>query len=131
MLGSMFAGCEESPGEIELFQGRTYKNYRGMGSIGAMSQGSSDRYFQDSSMGADKLVPEGIEGRVPYKGMAQNIIHQLIGGLRSCMGYTGCEDVSQLHSQSRFVQVTNAGMKESHVHDVSITKQAPNYQIDN
>lgn len=131
MLGSMFAGSEESPGEIELYQGRTYKNYRGMGSIGAMSQGSSDRYFQDSSMGADKLVPEGIEGRVPYKGMAQNIIHQLLGGLRSCMGYTGCETIERLHTHSRFVQVTSAGMKESHVHDVSITKQAPNYQIDN
>ncbi|STY29132.1 IMP dehydrogenase [Legionella wadsworthii] len=133
MLGSMFAGTEESPGEIELYQGRTYKNYRGMGSIGAMasSQGSSDRYFQDASLGSEKLVPEGIEGRVPYKGPAQTIIHQLLGGLRSCMGYTGCEDITQLHTKAEFVQVTNAGMKESHVHDVSITKQAPNYQVDN
>lgn len=133
MLGSMFAGTEESPGEIELYQGRTYKSYRGMGSIGAMasSQGSSDRYFQDASLGSEKLVPEGIEGRVPYKGLAQTIIHQLLGGLRSCMGYTGCENIEQLHTKTEFVQVTNAGMRESHVHDVSITKQAPNYQVDN
>lgn len=133
MLGSMFAGTEESPGEIELYQGRTYKSYRGMGSIGAMSlaQGSSDRYFQDTAQGADKLVPEGIEGRVPYKGPVQTIIHQLIGGLRSCMGYTGCSTISELHTKTEFVQVTNAGMLESHVHDVSITKQAPNYQVDN
>ncbi|WP_454785767.1 IMP dehydrogenase [Legionella sp. WA2024007413] len=133
MLGSMFAGTEESPGEIELYQGRTYKSYRGMGSIGAMasSQGSSDRYFQDASLGSEKLVPEGIEGRVPYKGSAQTIIHQLLGGLRSCMGYTGCENIEQLHTKAEFVQVTNAGMRESHVHDVSITKQAPNYQVDN
>jgi IMP dehydrogenase len=133
MLGSMFAGTEESPGEIELYQGTTYKGYRGMGSIGAMAsaQGSSDRYFQDSSVGSEKLVPEGIEGRVPYKGLAQNIIHQILGGLRSCMGYTGCETIEQLHNKAEFVQVTNAGMRESHVHDVSITKQAPNYQVDN
>ncbi|KTD09223.1 IMP dehydrogenase [Legionella gratiana] len=133
MLGSMFAGTEESPGEIELYQGRTYKSYRGMGSIGAMalSQGSSDRYFQDASLGSEKLVPEGIEGRVPYKGLAQAIIHQLLGGLRSCMGYTGCENIEQLHTKAEFVQVTNAGMRESHVHDVNITKQAPNYQVDN
>ncbi|KTD03558.1 IMP dehydrogenase [Fluoribacter gormanii] len=133
MLGSMFAGTEESPGEIELYQGRTYKSYRGMGSIGAMasSQGSSDRYFQDASLGSEKLVPEGIEGRVPYKGSAQTIIHQLLGGLRSCMGYTGCENIEQLQTKAEFVQVTNAGMRESHVHDVSITKQAPNYQVDN
>ncbi|HAT7071824.1 TPA: IMP dehydrogenase [Legionella pneumophila] len=133
MLGSMFAGTEESPGEIELYQGRTYKNYRGMGSIGAMSlaQGSSDRYFQDASLGTEKLVPEGIEGRVPYKGPVQTIIHQLLGGLRSCMGYTGCATIDELHSKTEFVQVTNAGMRESHVHDVSITKQAPNYQVDN
>lgn len=133
MLGSMFAGTEESPGEIELYQGRTYKNYRGMGSIGAMSQlqGSSDRYFQDINSGAEKLVPEGIEGRVPYKGMAQAIIHQLTGGLRSCMGYTGCEDINALHKKTKFVQISSAGMRESHVHDVSITKQAPNYQVDN
>lgn len=133
MLGSMFAGTEESPGEIELYRGRTYKNYRGMGSIGAMaaSQGSSDRYFQDAALGSEKLVPEGIEGRVPYKGLTQTIIHQLLGGLRSCMGYTGCENIEQLHTKTEFVQVTNAGMRESHVHDVSITKQAPNYQVNN
>jgi IMP dehydrogenase len=133
MLGSMFAGTEESPGEIELYQGRTYKSYRGMGSIGAMSlsQGSSDRYFQDINQGAEKLVPEGIEGRVPYKGPVQTIIHQLLGGLRSCMGYTGCATIDELHTKAEFVQVTNAGMRESHVHDVSITKQAPNYQVDN
>ncbi|KTD51120.1 IMP dehydrogenase [Legionella quateirensis] len=133
MLGGMFAGTEESPGEIELYQGRTYKSYRGMGSIGAMSlaQGSSDRYFQDVSQGAEKLVPEGIEGRVPYKGPVQTIIHQLLGGLRSCMGYTGCSTIDDLHSKTEFVQVTNAGIRESHVHDVSITKQAPNYQVDN
>lgn len=132
MLGGMFAGTEESPGEIELYQGRTYKGYRGMGSIGAMSQaqGSSDRYFQDASQGAEKLVPEGIEGRVPYKGPVQTIIHQMLGGLRSCMGYTGCETIAALHERAEFVQVTNAGMRESHVHDVSITKQAPNYQVD-
>lgn len=133
MLGGMFAGTEESPGEIELYQGRTYKSYRGMGSIGAMSlaQGSSDRYFQDVSQGAEKLVPEGIEGRVPYKGPVQTIIHQLLGGLRSCMGYTGCSTIDELHSKTEFVQITNAGIRESHVHDVSITKQAPNYQVDN
>ncbi len=132
MLGGMFAGTEESPGEIELYQGRTYKGYRGMGSIGAMAQaqGSSDRYFQDSAQGAEKLVPEGIEGRVPYKGPVQTIIHQMLGGLRSCMGYTGCSQISLLHKNAEFVRVTNAGMRESHVHDVSITKQAPNYQID-
>lgn len=133
MLGSMFAGTEESPGEIELYQGTTYKSYRGMGSIGAMSlaQGSSDRYFQDVSQGAEKLVPEGVEGRVPYKGPVQTILHQMLGGLRSCMGYTGCATIEELHKKTEFVQVTNAGMRESHVHDVSITKQAPNYQVDN
>jgi IMP dehydrogenase len=133
MLGSMFAGTEESPGEIELYQGRTYKSYRGMGSIGAMAQlhGSSDRYFQEIDAGADKLVPEGIEGRVPYKGPLQTIIHQLVGGLRSCMGYTGSASIEKLHAQAQFVEVTSAGMRESHVHDVSMTKQAPNYQVDN
>ena len=132
MLGGMFAGTEESPGEIELFQGRTYKGYRGMGSIGAMSQaqGSSDRYFQDVTQGAEKLVPEGIEGRVPYKGAIHSIIYQILGGLRSCMGYTGSSTIKELHKKAVFVQVTNAGMRESHVHDVSITKQAPNYQVD-
>lgn len=132
MLGSLFAGTEESPGEIELYQGRTYKNYRGMGSLGAMahSQGSSDRYFQDFSQGADKLVPEGIEGRVPYKGPVQTIIQQMLGGVRSCMGYTGCATIEELSQKTEFVRVTQAGMRESHVHDVSITKQAPNYQVD-
>lgn len=132
MLGGLFAGAEESPGEIELYQGRTFKNYRGMGSIGAMAQaqGSSDRYFQDLTEGSEKLVPEGIEGRVPYKGSLQSIIHQMLGGLRSCMGYLGCPDLQTLHQNAEFVQVTNAGMRESHVHDVSITKQAPNYQVD-
>ena len=133
MLGGMFAGTEESPGEIEFFQGRTYKGYRGMGSIGAMarSEGSSDRYFQDLQEGTEKLVPEGIEGRVPYKGPVQTIIHQMLGGLRSCMGYTGSSTIAELHKRAEFVQVTNAGMRESHVHDVSITKQAPNYQVEN
>jgi IMP dehydrogenase len=133
MLGGLFAGTEESPGEIELYQGSTYKSYRGMGSIGAMSLalGSSDRYFQDNSQGTEKLVPEGIEGRVPYKGPVQTIVHQLLGGLRSCMGYTGCSTIEELHKKTQFVQITNAGIRESHVHDVSITKQAPNYQVDN
>ncbi len=132
MLGGLFAGSEESPGEIELYKGRTYKNYRGMGSIGAMAQtqGSSDRYFQDILQGAEKLVPEGIEGRVPYKGSIHAIIHQLLGGLRSCMGYTGCRTIRELQQQAEFVRVSSAAMVESHVHDVSITKQAPNYQID-
>ena len=132
MLGSMFAGTEESPGEIELYQGRTYKGYRGMGSIGAMAQaeGSRDRYFQEAEVGAEKLVPEGVEGRVPYKGAVQTIIHQILGGLRSCMGYTGASTIEDLHHKAEFVQVTNAGMRESHVHDVRITKQAPNYQVD-
>lgn len=132
MLGGIFAGTEESPGEIELYQGRTYKSYRGMGSLGAMSQaqGSSDRYFQDTTQGAEKLVPEGIEGRVAYKGSIHNIIHQMMGGLRSCMGYTGSSTIDLLHERAQFVQVTNAGMRESHVHDVSITKQAPNYQVE-
>ena len=133
MIGGMFAGTEESPGEIELYQGRTYKGYRGMGSIGAMSQaqGSSDRYFQEMNQGVEKLVPEGIEGRVPYKGPLQTITHQLLGGLRSCMGYTGCGTIAELHEKAVFVQITHAGIRESHVHDVSIMKQAPNYQIDN
>lgn len=129
MMGSMFAGTEESPGEIELYQGRTYKSYRGMGSMGAMSQtmGSSDRYFQDASQGAEKLVPEGIEGRVPYKGPVSKIIHQLMGGVCSAMGYTGSHDIETLRTKPNFVRVTSAGMTESHVHDVSITKEAPNY----
>ncbi len=131
MMGSMFAGTEEAPGEIELYQGRSYKSYRGMGSLGAMaqSQGSSDRYFQDASQGAEKLVPEGIEGRVPYKGTVSAIIHQMMGGLRSAMGYTGSIDIPAMRTKTRFVRVTSAGMNESHVHDVSITKEAPNYPV--
>ncbi len=127
MMGSMFAGTEEAPGEIELFQGRSYKSYRGMGSLGAMSgsQGSSDRYFQDASAGAEKLVPEGIEGRVPYKGALSAIVHQLMGGLRAAMGYTGSADIQQMRTQPQFVRITGAGMAESHVHDVQITKEAP------
>nr|WP_217807366.1 IMP dehydrogenase [Methylomagnum ishizawai] len=131
MLGGLFAGTEEAPGEVELYQGRSYKSYRGMGSLGAMAQqqGSSDRYFQDSSE-AEKLVPEGIEGRVPYKGSLVSILHQLVGGVRSAMGYTGCGTIEQLRTQARFVRVTSAGMRESHVHDVTITKEAPNYSLD-
>jgi IMP dehydrogenase len=129
MMGSMFAGTEESPGEVELYQGRTYKAYRGMGSLGAMArtQGSSDRYFQDASEGAEKLVPEGIEGRVPYKGTLGAVIHQLMGGLRSAMGYTGSKTMDEMRTKPQFVRVSAAGMSESHVHDVSITKEAPNY----
>ncbi len=130
MVGSMFAGTKEAPGEVELYQGRTYKAYRGMGSLGAMQQGSSDRYFQDSKDGVEKLVPEGIEGRVPYKGSMLAIIHQLMGGLRSSMGYTGCHDIEEMRSKPEFVRVTSAGMRESHVHDVTITREAPNYRID-
>lgn len=131
MLGSMLAGTEEAPGEVELFQGRSYKAYRGMGSLGAMSQasGSSDRYFQSTEDGTEKLVPEGIEGRVPYKGPISAIIHQMVGGLRSAMGYTGSADINIMRSVPEFVRVTNAGMKESHVHDVTITKEAPNYRV--
>ena len=129
MLGGMFAGTEEAPGEIELYQGRSYKSYRGMGSLGAMSQGSSDRYFQDKEDNADKYVPEGIEGRVPYKGPIVQIIHQLMGGLRSSMGYLGCATIEQMHEKAEFVEITAAGMSESHVHDVQITKEAPNYPI--
>jgi IMP dehydrogenase len=131
MLGSLFAGTEEAPGEVELFQGRSYKSYRGMGSLGAMSQqqGSSDRYFQDTAE-AEKLVPEGIEGRVPYKGSVVAIIHQLVGGVRAAMGYTGCATIEEMRYQARFVRITAAGIKESHVHDVAITKEAPNYRLD-
>lgn len=129
MMGGMFAGTEEAPGEIELFQGRSYKTYRGMGSLGAMSQGSSDRYFQDTVASTDKFVPEGIEGRVPYKGPLSPIVHQLIGGLRSSMGYLGCQTIAQMHEKAKFVEITAAGMNESHVHDVQITKEAPNYNI--
>ena len=130
MLGGVFAGTEEAPGEIELFQGRSYKSYRGMGSIGAMQKGSSDRYFQDNNGNADKLVPEGIEGRVPYKGSVLAVIHQLMGGLRASMGYVGAVDITQMRERAEFVQITSAGMRESHVHDVQITKEAPNYRID-
>lgn len=131
MMGSMFAGTEEAPGEVELYQGRTYKSYRGMGSLGAMSrtQGSSDRYFQDASKGAEKLVPEGIEGRVPYKGTLSGIIHQLMGGVRSAMGYTGSRTIEDMRTKPKFAKVTAAGMSESHVHDVAITKEAPNYPV--
>ncbi len=129
MLGGMFAGTDEAPGEIELYQGRSYKSYRGMGSLGAMSQGSSDRYFQDKQENADKYVPEGIEGRVPYKGPIVQIIHQLVGGLRSSMGYLGCKSITEMHEKAEFVEITSAGMSESHVHDVQITKEAPNYHV--
>jgi IMP dehydrogenase len=130
MLGGLFAGTEEAPGEIELFQGRSYKSYRGMGSLGAMQQGSSDRYFQEGEANQDKLVPEGVEGRVPYKGSVLAVIHQLMGGLRASMGYLGCADVATMHTKAEFVEITSSGIRESHVHDVQITKEAPNYHID-
>jgi len=130
MLGSMFAGTEEAPGEVELFQGRSYKSYRGMGSIGAMKKGSSDRYFQDNENNSDKLVPEGIEGRVPFKGTVVNVLHQLMGGLRASMGYVGVDTIPNMHKKAKFIEITNAGIKESHVHDVQITKEAPNYRVD-
>ncbi|HZM36890.1 MAG TPA: IMP dehydrogenase [Burkholderiales bacterium] len=130
MLGSLFAGTEESPGEIELFQGRSYKSYRGMGSLGAMQKGAADRYFQDSEMNVDKLVPEGVEGRVPYKGSALWVIQQLTGGVRASMGYTGCATIEELRTRSQFVEITNAGIRESHVHDVQIVKEAPNYRVE-
>ena len=131
MIGSLFAGTEESPGEVELYQGASYKSYRGMGSLGAMAQrhGSADRYFQDTTSELEKLVPEGIEGRVPYKGSLVAILHQLIGGLRAAMGYTGSASIDELRRKPRFVRVTNAGVRESHVHDVTITKEAPNYRV--
>jgi len=130
MLGGLLAGTEEAPGEVELFQGRSYKSYRGMGSLGAMQQGSKDRYFQDNEANADKLVPEGIEGRVPYKGSVLNVIHQLMGGLRSSMGYLGCQTIAEVHQKAEFVEITAAGIRESHVHDVQITKEAPNYRVE-
>lgn len=130
MIGGMFAGTEEAPGEVELFQGRSYKSYRGMGSLGAMSQGSSDRYFQENVDEVEKLVPEGIEGRVPYKGSLVAIIHQLLGGLRASMGYVGCQNIEEMRTRPEFVRITNAGVRESHVHDVTITKEAPNYRTD-
>lgn len=131
MVGSLLAGSEEAPGEVELYQGRSYKAYRGMGSLGAMShsQGSSDRYFQDVDSGTEKLVPEGIEGRVPYKGTMSAIVHQLMGGLRSSMGYTGSANIEEMRTKTQFVKITASGMNESHVHDVSITKEAPNYRV--
>jgi IMP dehydrogenase len=130
MIGSLFAGTEESPGEIELFQGRSYKSYRGMGSLGAMQQGAADRYFQDPSVNIDKLVPEGVEGRVPYKGSVIGVITQLLGGLRASMGYLGCPTIDDVHVRAEFVEISTAGMRESHVHDVQITKEAPNYHIE-
>jgi len=129
MIGGMFAGTEEAPGEVELYQGRAYKSYRGMGSLGAMQLGSKDRYFQDASE-ADKLVPEGIEGRVPYRGSLRDIVHQLIGGIRASMGYCGCTTIDEMRSKPQFVRVTSAGVRESHVHDVAITKEAPNYRME-
>jgi len=129
MIGSLLAGTDEAPGEVELYQGRSYKAYRGMGSLGAMGQGSSDRYFQDASKGIEKLVPEGIEGRVACKGPMRNIVHQLVGGLRAAMGYTGSANLEEMRTRPEFVRITNAGMRESHVHDVTITKEAPNYRI--
>ena len=130
MMGSMFAGTEEAPGEVILFQGRSYKSYRGMGSLGAMADGSADRYFQESSNNTDKYVPEGIEGRVPYKGSVLAILYQLVGGVRSSMGYCGCSTIDEVRQKAEFVEITSAGMRESHVHDVQITKEAPNYRAD-
>jgi IMP dehydrogenase len=130
MMGSMFAGTEEAPGEVILYQGRSYKSYRGMGSLGAMADGSADRYFQDAANNADKFVPEGIEGRVPYKGSVLAILYQLVGGVRSSMGYCGCATIDELREKAEFVEITSAGMRESHVHDVQITKEAPNYRAD-
>jgi IMP dehydrogenase len=130
MIGSLMAGTEESPGETFLYQGRSYKAYRGMGSIGAMKEGSSDRYFQEGITDSGKLVPEGIEGMVPYRGPLAAIIHQLIGGLRAGMGYLGCANFEDLRSKPRMIRITSAGLKESHVHDVIITKESPNYQVD-
>jgi IMP dehydrogenase len=132
MMGGMFAGTEEAPGDVFLYQGRSYKSYRGMGSLGAMTDGAADRYFQEdiSAANADKLVPEGIEGQVPYKGSVLTILHQLTGGIRSSMGYCGCKTIADLHDQASFVEITSAGVRESHVHDVKITKEAPNYHID-
>jgi IMP dehydrogenase len=130
MLGGLLAGTEESPGDIELFQGRSYKTYRGMGSLSALQQGSSDRYFQDNEKNADKLVPEGVEGRVPFKGSVIAVIHQLIGGVRSGMGYLGCKNINEMHKKAEFVEITSAGIRESHVHNVQITKEAPNYHVE-
>jgi IMP dehydrogenase len=130
MLGSLFAGTQEAPGQIELYQGRSYKSYRGMGSLGAMQQGAADRYFQDPAMNADKLVPEGIEGRVPYKGPVNAVIEQLLGGVRASMGYLGCNTIDEMRQRAQFVEITSAGVRESHVHDVQIVKEAPNYRVE-
>ena len=129
MIGSLLAGTDEAPGEVFLYQGRSYKSYRGMGSLGAMARGSADRYFQDAATELEKLVPEGVEGRVPYKGSVVNIVHQLAGGLRAAMGYTGSANIHDMRTKPVFVRITNAGIRESHVHDVSITKEAPNYRV--
>jgi len=130
MLGSLFAGTEEAPGETELYQGRSYKSYRGMGSLGAMQQGAADRYFQDAEEATAKMVPEGVEGRVPYKGGVVPLILQLMGGLRASMGYTGCNSIDDMRNKAEFVEITHAGIRESHVHDVQITKEAPNYRVE-
>jgi IMP dehydrogenase len=130
MIGGLFAGTEESPGEIELYQGRSYKTYRGMGSLGAMQQGAADRYFQEEEIDTEKLVPEGVEGRVPYKGSMAPLVHQLMGGLRASMGYLGCESIDEVRRRAEFVEITSAGIRESHVHDVQITKEAPNYRTE-
>jgi IMP dehydrogenase len=129
MIGSLLAGCEEAPGEVGLYQGRSYKAYRGMGSLGAMARGSADRDFQKEVSDQMKFVPEGIEGRVPFKGPAANILHQLVGGLRAAMGYVGARDMNELRTKARFVRISAAGLRESHVHDVSITREAPNYPL--
>ena len=131
MIGSLLAGTEESPGEVFLYQGRSYKAYRGMGSIGAMARGSADRYFQQEVSDSLKLVPEGVEGRVPFKGPAAHVIHQLVGGLRSSMGYTGKAGIADMQGNCNFRRITAAGLRESHVHDVTITREAPNYRVDN
>ena len=130
MLGSLFAGTDETPGEIILYQGRSYKTYRGMGSLGAMKQGSKDRYFQESVTEVRKLVPEGIEGRVPYRGPISDSLYQLVGGLKSGMGYVGARTIEELQQKAKFVQITSAGLKESHVHDVIVTQEAPNYRVE-
>ncbi|HAM47863.1 MAG TPA: IMP dehydrogenase, partial [Alphaproteobacteria bacterium] len=131
MIGSLFAGTDESPGEVFLYQGRSYKAYRGMGSLGAMARGSADRYFQEDIKDSLKLVPEGVEGQVPYKGPLTNIIHQLLGGLRAAMGYTGCATIAELQEKPQFIRVSSAGLSEGHVHDVAITREPPNYPIGN
>jgi IMP dehydrogenase len=130
MLGGLFAGTEEAPGDTVLYQGRSYKSYRGMGSVAAMKEGAADRYFQDVEANIEKLVPEGIEGRVPYKGPVSAVIHQLTGGLRAAMGYVGCATIDDMRARAEFVEITSAGIRESHVHDVEITREAPNYHID-